>query len=306
MLSSSGGIFTMLAEKVLALGGAVYGASFDDKWCVRHIKIENPRDLKKLQGSKYVFSNLGKTLSEIEKDLQNNRDVLFSGTPCQIAALRKKYPDHPNLLLVEVVCHGAPEPKYWDMYLKDMLASHNKSIQDITNINFRDKSHGWREYRFEVCFNDETRLSEFHGSNIYMRGFLKNLTLRDACFKCRFKYPEGSKGDITLGDFWGINEVLPQSDDNKGCSVIISNTPKGEEFIKSFNFATTLTLEQAIIRNSAVIHATKPNPKRTKVDLLIDKKGFSTAINILSRPSLKIRIIEFLLKLAKRKDHTTD
>ncbi|MBD5418810.1 MAG: hypothetical protein HDR48_02090 [Bacteroides sp.] len=296
--SSSGGIFSILANKILSEGGVVYGATFapSDKWKVNHIRISDRKELWRLRGSKYVFSNIGSTLKEVKKDLDNHRKVLYSGTPCQIATLRKLFPDHPLLLLVEIVCHGAPEQKYWEMYLDELLKLEKRNLSEIKSINFRDKRTGWRNYCFTIQFIDGYEKSEFHGENIFMRGMLFNLTLREGCFKCPFKYPQGSKADITLGDFWGVKALPEYKEDNKGISLIIINSEKGEEYLPQIKIADKITFEQAVISNSAILHASVPNLHRDKLDTLINSKGFYEAIKELTKAPLKIRIIEWIYK----------
>ncbi len=229
--SSSGGAFSILAQKVIEQGGIVYGATFDQEWKVVHQRVDCQEKLGILRGSKYVYSHVGDAYSEVVSDLEAGRKVLFSGTPCQVAAMRKRAGDNPNLLLVEVVCHGAPEQKYWIQYLRELTTKHNIKFYDIESINFRDKRNGWKNYNFTIKLRDGREISEFHGENIYMRGFLKNFTLREACFKCPFKYPDGSKADLTLGDFWKVETIIdvPVNELSKGISLVISRTSKGNQ-----------------------------------------------------------------------------
>jgi len=254
-MSSSGGVFSALAERVISDGGVVYGASFDDNWGVAHKRIADKGNLHLLRGSKYVYSAMGSSISDALSDLKSNRFVLFSGTPCQAAAMRKAAGNDANLLIVEVVCHGAPEQKYWRQYLTELCATENKSISDIANINFRDKSNGWLNYNFKIAFKDGSVYEECHKENLFMKGFLSDLTLREACFKCQFKQPHDSKADMTIGDFWGIEEYIGKTDD-AGISLVILNTTNGESFFEAYKdtlHTQSFDFDSVIRNNRAVI-----------------------------------------------------
>lgn len=236
MKSSSGGIFSLLAEYFLNKGGYVCGASFDEKNKLRHIIISDKKDLKKLQGSKYVQSEIGTTFKEIRSLLQKDCWVLFSGTPCQTAGLKnflKK--DYEKLLLVDIVCHGAPSPLSLERYIDEI---EQKNTQKVTKINFRDKSTGWKTYSFTLSSNKKNLLKENFNDNIYFQGFLENLYLRGIYTSCPYSvFPKYS--DITLGDYWGIESYDKTLDDKKGVSVIILNNNKGKEYltlVKKFLF----------------------------------------------------------------------
>lgn len=253
--SSAGGIFSMLAERVLSEVGAVYGASFDSEWRVRHVRIDTPGELWRLRGSKYVFSDFKNIHLEIERDIECGRKVLFSGTPCQIAAIRKRFGDNPALLLVETVCHGAPQPEYWQRYLDELCQKFGKTIADIETINFRDKRTGWKNYSFTIQFKDGKTFTQCHDDNLYMRAFLQDLILRKGCFVCPFKYPNGSQADITLGDFWGISQLAPEIDNDLGTTIVIARTEKGARFADSLNQDYLLTLEEASLYNPAITNS---------------------------------------------------
>lgn len=253
--SSAGGIFSMLAEHVLSEGGAVYGASFDSEWRVRHVRIDKLNELWRLRGSKYVFSDIKPIQTEIERDIECGRKVLFSGTPCQVAAIRKRFGDNPDILFVETVCHGAPQPEYWQRYLDELCQKLGKTCADIETINFRDKRTGWKSYSFSIQFKDGKAFTQLHDDNLYMRAFLRNLTLRKGCFVCPFKYPNGSQADITLGDFWGISELAPEIDNDLGTTIVIARTEKGARFAEEVLGETVkfLTFNQICRYNSALI-----------------------------------------------------
>lgn len=247
-LSSSGGVFSMLAERLLGEGGVVYGAAFDENWEVIHRRVTSLNGLAALRGSKYVFSNASTAYSDALADLKAGRKVLFSGTPCQVAAMRKRAGENPDLLLVEIVCHGAPQPDYWRRYLAELCASHGKTIADITSVNFRDKRTGWKNYSFTVRFTDGKTFSQPHDDNLYMRAFIQDFTLRKVCFKCPFKLPDGSRADITLGDLWGISQLSPAIDNDRGTTLVISqnNSSCGVTSDADFNFEEVIRYNPAI------------------------------------------------------------
>lgn len=246
--SSSGGVFTMLAQEILKQGGTVYGAAFTDNMTVAHQRVDSEDGLAALRGSKYVYSNVGSAYTDVLADLEAGRQVLFSGTPCQIAAMRKRAGENPRLLLVEIVCHGAPHPDYWRRYLEELCSRQGRTLADIISINFRDKRTGWKNYSFTVRFKDGKTFTQRHGENLYMRAFLQNLTLRDACFHCSFKYPGGSQADITLGDLWGISGFAPQIDNDLGTTLVIMQS----ESVINCKSDAELSLEEVTKYNPAV------------------------------------------------------
>lgn len=252
MNSSSGGIFWALAKQTIEAGGIVSGAAFDKEWMVCHSSAETLEDAKKFQGSKYVQSRVTGCYKQVLEALKDGRKVLFSGTACQISALKGLLrTDYENLLTIDVVCHGVPSPGIWREYL-----CHLGKEKTITNINFRDKASGWRNYDFIMNFSDGDSIKEPHDSNLYMQGYLNNLFLRPSCHKCKFK--AGKCGsDITLGDFWGIEKIYPQLDDNRGASVLLANSQKGEDIIHKTNVSLLkVEYEQAINGNPCMVKAT--------------------------------------------------
>lgn len=224
--SSSGGIFPLIAEYFLQNGGVVYGAAFTDNFEVEHIGITRMSELKRLQGSKYVQSRLGRIFLDVKDALLDNKIVLFSGTPCQVEGLKSfLIKDYNNLYTIDLVCHGVPSPKIWQRYLNEEYG-----IDSITAINFRDKKNGWANYDLHISTNVESS----HEPNPiaiykedYLRGFLKELYLRPSCHKCSFKKIH-HVSDITLGDLWGNKTICPEfADDNKGISAVFVQSKKG-------------------------------------------------------------------------------
>lgn len=221
--SSSGGIFTILAEQVINDGGVVFGARFNEEWDVIHSYTETIEGLAAFRGSKYVQSNIGDSYKKAEMFLKGGRKVLFSGTPCQIAGLKRYLrKEYENLLIVECVCHGVPSPKVWKEYLKEVKA--NCGANSILDVCFRDKSTGWKSYSVSYKCKSKQDLYKLYSAQYYenpfMQAFLADFILRPSCYSCIAK--AGSSGaDIALADFWGIENVLPEFDDDKGCSLLI-------------------------------------------------------------------------------------
>lgn len=253
--SSAGGLFTLIAERIIESGGVVYGVGFDNNWQITHLRVDDAKDLSHLRGSKYAYSIIGDTLNNISKDLEGGKEVLFSGTPCQAAAVRKRFGENSKLLIVEVVCHGAPEQKYWEAYLQAILRKKGKKLNDIEAISFRDKVRGWKNYNFTISFKDGSLYSESHSDNLYMRAFLKDYILRTACFKCGFKYTEGTRADMTLGDFWGIDQLAPEINNNEGTTIAIVRTAKGKEYADLFKNPTMIELSSLEAYNPAIFHS---------------------------------------------------
>lgn len=272
MESSSGGIFSLLAEEVLRDNGVVFGAKFNANWEVVHAYTETCEGLAAFRGSKYVQSRVGDTFKQAEIFLKQGRKVLYSGTPCQIAGLklflRKEY---ENLLTIDFICHGVPSPKVFDRYINELITHKNiieknaippyHSKKDIIkSISFRNKALGWRKFSFTFTFfNKEDKknpiaFSEPLNKNLFMRGFLADLYLRPSCYACPAKcFKSGS--DITIADFWGIQNVSINFDDDKGVSSIMVNTKEKSDLIHSLDLLITKTTyqqaKQRIIEYSA-------------------------------------------------------
>lgn len=249
MASSSGGVFIALAKKVIEQGGVVFGAVFDENWEVKHTYSETLDGVKPMMGSKYVQSRIGESFCQAERFLKEGRKVLFTGSPCQITALHNYlHKDYPNLLAVDFLCHGVPSPGVWRRYIDEMFtyATHMAakkntafpssimSVPVITSIEFRNKTlNGWKNYCFVVRGSAYSKvdtnavlLSEIHQDNLFMKGFLADLYLRPSCYRCKCKNGV-SHSDLTIGDFWGINRLMPDFDDDKGVGLVLLNTDKG-------------------------------------------------------------------------------
>lgn len=303
--SSSGGIFTLLAERVLEEGGAVFGARFNEKWEVIHDYVEKKENLSLFRGSKYLQSRIEDTFQQAEFFLKGGRKVLFSGTPCQIAGLksflRKPY---ENLLAIDFICHGVPSPGIWEKYLNDFFVAHscNKnsvlshSISEkdtlIKGISFRNKRLGWRKYSFALTLSmtngsgveNTVLIAEPLGENCYLKGFLSDLYLRPSCYQCQIKsWKSGS--DITIADAWGVENIYPELDKDRGCSLIVILTSVGQHYfdcLKNFGLVNVCDANEEFIRryNPAAFVSAKPHKNRRKFFKNIQKNvDFETAID---------------------------
>ena len=222
--SASGGIFSVLAQRVLDLGGIIAGAAFDEDFSVRHVLVETTDDLGRLRGSKYVQSRMEDTYPRIREELKRGRVVLFTGVACQVAGLKAFLGrDYENLYTVDVLCHGVPSPKVWQHYCREQEAAYG---QKITNVSFRDKRNGWRKYSLSLQFGSAGEYSRSAAVDAYLQVFMGDICLRPSCHSCRFKdFPRQS--DLTIGDAWGIEKHIPELDDDRGTSVVLINSEKG-------------------------------------------------------------------------------
>lgn len=283
--SSSGGVFYALSKIILESDGVVFGARFDEDWNVFHDYTTSLDQIKLFQGSKYVKSEIGITYQQVEKFLNTGKKVLFTGTGCQIAGLkrflRKNYTE--NLVTVEIICHGVPSPMIWQRYLNDILKHSlykisGSGVKQIKQISFRDKQLGWKKYGFSVEFKRENstyrnnllssdsaecRMKFFEPTidNIYMMGFLRNLYLRPSCYECPAKCGK-SHSDILLGDYWGIEEEHPEYYSRDGVSLVMVNTQTGKMLFESaIADYITSSYDQALKHNKS-IEVSSPKPQK--------------------------------------------
>lgn len=265
--SSSGGLFHVLAERVLLDDGIVFGAAFDKDWNVVHREVSTLEELPLLYGSKYVQSTIGDTYKKVETYLKKSKTVLFSGTPCQVAGVQgylRKYYD--NLITVEVVCHGVPSPKIWKDFLREV--NHDEitkqrlgGLYHIENISFRDKKEGWKKYRFVINLAEASAEGKkfvlSSTVNSFMELFLNNYILRPSCHQCHFRCGK-SNADFTLADYWQIEHFYPHFFDDKGVSMLMTyNQNSMADFTNiaedRVSYIET-TYEEACYGNSAIRH----------------------------------------------------
>lgn len=226
--SASGGAFAGIAAHILAEGGAVFGAAYDENLVVKHVKIQSTEEIYKLQGSKYVAGNVEDTYSQARDLLKIGQKVLFSGLPCQVAGLRAFLGgDYDNLATVDLICHGVPSQKLFSKYL-DWLGK--RTGGRIVYYGFRDKDvAGWS------CggkFKTKTKTKTMEAvCDPYYASFLRGETYRESCYRCEFS-SMARVGDLTIGDFWGVEKFYPSVDRSNGVSVVLVNSPKGKELFQ--------------------------------------------------------------------------
>lgn len=275
LISSSGGIFTLLAEKTINNNGVVFGAKFNDNWDVIHDYTEKLDGIIAFRGSKYVQSQIGDNYKKTQKFLQEGREVIFSGTPCQIAGLHRFLnKTYLNLITIDIICHGVPSPMVWQKYIQRY---HQKQITDIV---FRDKTNGWKNYEFVISNGQHTIIRETRAKNVYMNLFLSDLCLRPSCSNCPAK-KGSSHSDITIADFWGIEHVIPTFDDDKGCNLVLINSIKGADIFNSLDCEKVETNFDDAIKHNASYYKSVSEPKyRSYFFENFDKKGFDVYNNI--------------------------
>ena len=256
--SSSGGIFVLLALKILKRGGVVIGASFKEDYTVSHICIDKIDDLIKIQTSKYVQSNINDSYTQAKEYLDNNQEVLFTGTACQIAGLKnflKK--DYNNLYTQDIICHGVPSEKIWNKYIE--YRKKKDKQEKIEKIEFRNKDNGWINYGIKFKYSSKQNYYKNHYFDSYMKLFLSDLILRDSCFSCKFK-EKNRLSDLTLADFWGLDKIVPEMNDNMGTSLVILNTKKGEKLFAEISEqikSKEVNFKEAIKYNTSYCYSAK-------------------------------------------------
>lgn len=296
--SSSGGIFTLLATKTINNEGVVFGAKFDEQWNVVHDYGETIEDLTKFRGSKYVQSQIGNCYEIAEIFLKNGREVLFSGTPCQIAGLKKYLiKDYKNLICVDIICHGVPSPMVWQKYKAQF------ELSDTSTISFRDKSNSWKSYEVVVSKDQKEVIRETVGQNVYMKLFLSDLCLRPSCANCPTKASK-SQSDITIADYWGIQHIHPEFDDDKGCNLVLINSEKGIELFNSLDECDKIESDfnTAIKYNPSYFKSVSEPKYRQYFFDNFDKYGFSiyNKIQKKQQPSLIRRIASRIKRIIQK------
>lgn len=331
LASSSGGVFTVLAEQVIDAGGVVFGAAFDAHWEVRHRYAETREELAAFRGSKYVQSVIGDTFLQAERFLKSGRQVLFSGTPCQIAGLRRFLRrDYDHLLCVDFVCHGVPSPGVFRAYLAEEMTKIARKGEKkyrfafstipsipkadvlaarlgcrIDDIRFRDKTNGWKKYRFALSLSRASAAGEkiqfcalnSFTENAFMQAFLRDLILRPSCYACPAKcFRSGS--DLTLGDYWGVEREAPHLDDDGGTSLVFVNSERGQHFLSSLPFAFhSQPFERVHAHNSSISVSVNRPINRKFFFMMLSRSGFFRALGATTNPSLPFRLWRKLYRM---------
>lgn len=299
--SASGGVFSTLAKEILQSGGIVYGAAFDNNLKLKHIRITDLINLHKLQGSKYIQSYIGNIYQQVKQDLATHRNILFSGTPCQIAGLKKFLHDkeYPQLILIDLVCHGVPSQKIFDVYCEKIATEKIYKFQfRSTKTNIYETIYSTKGKQYKLKYSEK---------DCYTRAYLKGLLHRKSCYNCPFsRIPR--QGDITIGDFWSIimHKIQFKESAEKGISCILINTNKGKDFFQQYK--TKFIIEQkplsdAVLDNHNIIHCDSIPRERMFIysDFFqLTPKEISIKYNLFEKkPPIKEKIIICLRKIKR-------
>lgn len=292
--SSSGGVYYELAKLVIAQNGVVFGAQTDENMRVFHSYAETLNDCLKYRGSKYVQSDIGSSYKEVKEFLNANRKVLFTGTPCQIDGLKLYLQkDYANLIAVDLICHGVPSPKVLVKYVSEIEA---KSQSKVVKINFRDKREGWKTFTTTTDSGQEFCADLTHDT--YLRLFLSDINLRPSCYNCASKGTK-KRADITLADFWGVQDIYPQMFDDKGTSLVLINSSQGEEIFNNikdnFNYLS-VDIDKSVAYNPSLNQSSKVHKYRQEFFDNFDKYSLKELDDKYVKDKLPLR----LLKKAKR------
>lgn len=282
--SRSGGIFTALSDYILENEGVIYGCVLDENFNAIHIRADEIENRNRMRGSKYIQSKLGDTYKNVKNDLIAGRNVLFSGTSCQVAGLKQYLgKEYENLLCVDIVCHGVPSPKVWKAYLK---WQESKTGATVIAVDFRNKkAYGWRDHVETLELNDGNSVA----SKIFTKLFYGHAVLRPSCYECPYKsimHP----GDITIADYWGIEKAVPNFDDNKGSSLVLVNNDKGMLVFESSK--DRVKWQETRIEDSLQPPLKEPFPKpdfREQFWKDFSRKGFHYIARKYGKDSLTIR-----------------
>lgn len=227
MKSQSGGAFAVISDVFVENKGVVYGCVLSDDLLARHMRAETIEERDRMRGSKYIQSDLGDVFLNVKKDLEEGRNVLFTGTSCQVAGLKNFLgKDYKTLLCVDIICHGVPSPMVWKDYCTWVETKYQGKILEAV---FRNKKFGWRSHRETFQFKKKNGSIVTVDSDIFARLFYAHNILRESCYKCPYKdtiHP----GDITVADYWGIENAAPELEDKKGVSLVLINNERGALF----------------------------------------------------------------------------
>lgn len=300
--SSSGGAFSLLADLVIRQGGVVFGCTMaEDCYSAYHVGVEKVEELGKLRGSKYIQSRIGDSYAKAKRALEEGKWVLFSGTPCQIAGLRGFLGEktYDKLLCVDVICHGTASPWVWKKYLQELEAQFGAKA---VAVSFRDKRAGWVTFSLTCHFANGKVYSGLVTQDYFLRGFVADLYLRESCYCCGFK-AEQYASDITLGDFWGVEQVVPELADGKGNSLAIAHTAKGDEALKMLGCECVMQevpLDKALEKNRPYYHPVAVNLLRDRALAQMRKKPVHRILKKYCGTSIMAKIRRKTAKLMRK------
>lgn len=261
--STSGGAFAVISKKILENGGYVVGCALDDSNVVRHIIVDNIENLYKLQGSKYVQSSISDVYKRIKDLLSNDKMVLFSGTPCQVAGLKNYIGSYKKgkLFTIDVVCHGVPSPMIFSDYMNYLESKYHSKVK---TISFRSKRESWFSYGMEITFVNRKKYFKSTYKDPFIRGFLRQYFLRPSCHSCKYTNTR-RVSDLTLADFWGYKSIDKNDrDDDKGISMVMINSSDGEDLFCSLSGISMYerTVDEAVKGNRCLREPFPPSNQR--------------------------------------------
>lgn len=276
-ISSSGGFFSAVAEWILSHDGVVYGVKMNESIIPVFSSSDEESGIAKFRGSKYVQANVGDTFREIKKQLVQNRLVLFTGTPCQVAGLKKfLHQDYSNLYTIDFLCHGVPSPSLFSKYIHELEVAENDKI---TDFSFREKSKSWSLFNMKIAFKSGRSIAHFRIFDKFFQLFIANYGLQDSCYHCPYT-KEKRNSDFTMADYWKkCNQTSERKIrfDDKGLSLVIVNTPKGKELFNSVsdNLMLSSLSQKEVTRKYRYLHYPSKKPENNK-DFWKEQKHKST------------------------------
>lgn len=302
LLSSSGGAFTSIVESFCYDNFVIFGVKFDENLNAVHDFIQDKKDIQMFRKSKYVQSDVKDSYKKAKEFLNKGCKVLFTGTPCQIAGLKKYLnKEYENLLSVEIICHGVPSKKVLNKYLE---FEENKYNSKVKSINFREKVEKDGKYNsrnLKLVLENGKEIVEDSQKNIYLKGFHKGLFYRPSCYTCKFANTNRN-ADITIADSWGIENIYKDIDVHQGHSLVILNTKKGKEYFNTNQEETIKLDEQFVINNNAQYsRPTKVHKNREKFFNNLDKMPIDKLVNKCTKVPLVKRVVAKGLRLLKIK-----
>lgn len=290
--STSGGLFSEFANKILEKQGYICGAIYNKEWKVEHLLTNDKNELKNIRSSKYLQSNINATFREIKDKLNENKKVLFCGSPCQVAGLKNYLnKQYDNLYTCDFICRGMNSPKIFKMYIEDLEEKYKSKVK---KIKFKNKTYGWHNFSTKIDFENGKKYIGNRYIDSFMVGYLQYTAfMRPACYECRFKgLPR--KGDITLADFWGIEKINKDLDNDMGTSMILINSKKGQTLFDEIKQnIVCMEIDSEDVFNDNV--CTYKSPEKTKARELvfknIDKMSYKDlSCNFFPKPGIKGRI----------------
>ncbi len=292
--SSSGGAFSALAESIIEQGGIVCGAAYINGINIQHCIIEQKEELHKLRLSKYAQSQIGLIFKEIKRELANGRKVLFCGTPCQAAGLRKYIvKDYENLIICDFICHGTPSIKMLQTWVQWI----ERRYGAVKHINFRSKIKGWYDALRVATLKNGQKVVMRGKNDAYWVGFSNNNNLQESCYNCQFVGIERNS-DVTIADFWGIGKQIPfgnKDEIEKGISCIIINTSKGNDIVEKSKDKMVIierTIEEVLRGNQTMLKPCKRPNSRDSIYKDIDNLKYEEFRQKYLSPSRKMKLVK--------------